>query len=64
MKNTIRKNPLLASFEEKGNNTTSHIEDSSFCPVCNNKMIILESNAIPSYVCLEHRINLPIKDEQ
>ncbi len=60
----IRKNPLTAGLLEKGSNTTSNLLDSSFCPVCNTKMKILTANGIPSYVCLAHTINLPVKDQE
>ncbi len=59
---TLRKNPLTANTVETGQNTTSNLLDTSFCPVCNKKMNVLTANNVPSYVCLEHRISFPVKD--
>jgi len=58
-----RINPLNITID-KGNNTTSHIEDTSYCPVCNNKMRELTANGIPVNACLIHNVALPVKDDE
>lgn len=47
---------------EKGNNSINHIEDTSFCPVCNAPMEFIYANNVPSNICFKHNVNLPNKD--
>lgn len=34
------------------------------CPECQRPMILTDTAGIPSYVCLDHRINLPLRKQQ
>lgn len=53
---------ILKSLRKEPINSTSSITDTQYCPVCNIKMPIKLCNGIPAYVCVKHRIALPVKD--
>ncbi len=72
-----RINPLfdaeykeIANSEESTKELASHnsLESVEICPICKQsglekKMEVLSCNGIPSYVCRQHRIAFPTRDE-
>ena len=67
MTHVHRINPLVESTAdtEKKKEMANHnsLDSVDKCPICSKQMKVLSANSIPSFVCLEHRISFPTKDE-
>jgi len=58
----LEKKPLSATASFKQVARKNAIEDVSVCVECGKQMRILECNGINCYVCIEHRVCLPVRD--
>lgn len=69
-----RINPLYTEQVEVSATETEHpifketakynsLDSVENCPICEKRMQVLSCNGIQSFVCREHRIALPTKDE-
>lgn len=58
----IRKNPLQVREQVTAcihDDSSSYIE--GHCPECQKQMLTTQIGDAPAYVCVEHRIVLPVK---
>lgn len=53
-------NKNTATFKEVAKKNA--IDDISKCVECGKQMVIRNSNGIPCYVCIPHRVCLPVQD--
>lgn len=67
MTHVHRLNPLLDTNSDSAKNKEiahhNSLDSVDKCPICSKQMKVLSANGIPSFVCLDHRISFPTKDE-
>ena len=60
---TERRNPLKPNHVE----VAGHLDlpgstyTPGYCPECQKAMAVTTADGIPTYVCIEHRISLPVE---
>jgi hypothetical protein len=60
---TTRRTPKLLDVKAHTVQTAFTNEVEGHCPVCGNPMKTSIANGIDVYVCMDHRVTMPLKNE-